>query len=355
MKNLYDVLGVAKNATDEEIKKVYRRLARQHHPDANPDDAEAAQKFKEITEAYEVLSDKQKRSEYDLYGTTGRRRTYNHGKPFTSVFDDFVTHFYGPRKRQERGRNIHAEVHITLEQVFSGANVDVKYNYRDICLNCKGEGASYVNCTACNGRGVVELHGTAMIVQTSCGECGGTGRQVRETCSNCTDGYYNPQERVCDLNIPPGVEDGMTFSAHGKGELTSNGVAGDLYITVRVKPHEVFKRGDQGSIFVEIPITYSELVLGTTLTVPTLDSNVTLKVPSGTQAGSRMRLTGMGLPIFNKAGIYRQGDQFVILKLHVPCEVEESHKELIEKLSQIDSLIVEQRRKEIMEKLGADE
>lgn len=331
MKNPYEVLGVSQSASLEEIKKAHRKLSRTYHPDVNSDPT-AEEKFKEIQEAYEIVGDPDNRQQFDRFGFTGNR----HNKPFTSPFDDFFSSIFEHGPRQAVGENIFIDLPVTFDQVLHGEEVEVKYVRRNLCSKCKGVGGSSITCSSCNGQGTRITRGPNMTVQTTCNVCGGMGKTLGETCEDCQGGYSGSEEKSFKFNIPPGVEDHMRFVRNGMGEpcADSEGIPGNLYVTVALQPHSLFERGRQGSILSKINVSYTQLVLGDSIEIDALDGKVNLKLPAGTQPNTRFKLKGIGLPIFNSANT--RGDQFVEVKLIVPEKPSDRHVELLKELLQVD-------------------
>ena len=361
---MYEVLGVGKKATDEDIKKAYRKLARQFHPDRNPGDKEAEDKFKEVQNAYDILSDEQKRAEYDRYGPADPNNQFagggpfRRGKPFTSTMDDFFTSFFGERQKGSvSGEHIKVEAEVTLEQVGSGVEIPLTFLRHKRCEKCNGAGGTETMCPHCSGQGVRVIHGQAMTVRVTCQACEGSGKLISERCLECNGGFKEATEETIQFKVPPGVETGMKFLQSGLGEPapTPDGRPGNLYVVITVKPHEWFHRLANGHLLLEVPVSYTQLVLGAEVDVPTIDGKkVVFKIPAGTQPNAKFRLANIGLPIFNNSGtIYSRGDQLVQVKLEVPTQVEGRLREIISELSELDKDNVTTLRREYLDKLGA--
>lgn len=364
MKDYYQVLGVSKNVTEEELKSVYRKLAKQYHPDRNPGDKEAEEKFKEVQEAYDVLSDRDKRAHYDSYGSapprSGHSSPFQRGKPFASVFDDFYSQFMGEHRRNPlKGEDIHVVADVSLEQLVNGGEIDINYTKHKLCETCNGKGGELEQCQHCNGTGYRVIRGANATVQTTCQGCGGTGSTMTKTCTECNLGYQHEIiQETTKFQVMPGVEDGMTFARKGKGEPCSDagGRPGDLFIQISTKPHTFFQRMKQGGLFVEVPVSYTQLVLGCDIEVPTLEGRANLKIPPSTPSETKFRLKGLGLPIFNNSTtIYKRGDQFVQVKLEIPAAVEGELLRKLEELAELDKASLTPLRKEYLEKLGASD
>lgn len=365
MKDLYSILGLNKNATEDEIRKAYRTLARQYHPDRNPGDKGAEDKFKEVASAYEILGDKNKKHDYDRFGSVGSSRDYQgdnpfrnpfgRGKPFTSNMDDFFASFFGEQQRASKDHaDIIADVYLTLGQVFNGGKINVKFPQKSICTTCAGSGGSEDNCTHCDGKGTRIVEGKAMTVRVSCSACEGKGKIRSSICADCLNGYVSSQDGSVSFDIPLGVETGMSFIHRGLGNPTQSGASGNLIINVRVEEHELFKRVNQGDLFLIVPINYSKMVLGGDIDVPTLDGMVSLKIPPGVKNGTKFKLSGKGLHKFNNKTSnhpHSRGDQFVLVELEIPKNISDQHKEILQELIKLEDQEVSAQRKEYLEKV----
>lgn len=358
MSDLYEIIGVPRDATEEQISKAYRKLAMKYHPDRNPGDADAVEKFKEVQSAYEVLGDPDKRAFYDRHGSGAddRGSPFRRGKPFTSTMDDFFSQFMGEQRRaQTKGEDIHLEVPVTFNQLLKGGEAEVKYQRSKVCLHCDGRGGAETECPHCGGRGVRIITGKNATVQMSCQACGGAGRTISTACEQCEGGFIPGEEDLIKFAIPPGVEDGMTFIRRGMGQPagTDDGATGDLYIHVKTTPHEFFQRLRNGYILLSVPVSYTELVLGAEIEVPTLEGRANLKIPAGTQDGTKFRLKGIGLPVFNNSQtIYNRGDQLVQVKLEVPKQPEGRYREILEELAELEKANTSPLRQQYLDKLG---
>lgn len=358
MRDLYEIIGVPRDATEEQISKAYRKLAMKYHPDRNPGDEEAVEKFKEVQEAYETLGDPQKRAFYDRGGSGHpfEGHPFRRGKPFTSTMDDFFSQFMGEQRRaKSKGEDIHVEVPVTFEQLLKGGEVEVKYQKAKACANCKGLGGTEAKCPHCDGKGVRVITGRNATVQMTCQGCGGLGHTISEPCANCEGGFMPAEEETLTFTVPPGVEDGMTFIRRGMGQPAGgdNSLPGDLYIHVKTKPHEFFQRIRNGYIVLSVPVSYTELVLGAEIEVPTLEGRANLKIPAGTQDGTKFRLKGIGLPVFNNSQtIYNRGDQLVQVKLEVPKQPEGRYREILEELAELEKANTSPLRQQYLDKLG---
>lgn len=356
MKCPYEILGVTRAALDEDIKKSYRKLARQFHPDVNTEDG-AEDRFKEIQNAYDLLSDPHKRAQYDKYGhvENSGRSPFGHRKTYTSSMDDFFSNMFG-QKQIKSGEHIRVDVQLTLDQINRGHEVELKFNRRERCHSCNGVGGKEAKCSICNGEGSKIIHGKAMTVKTTCQNCNGSGRVLSESCEDCDGGYGLAQQETIKFKVFPGVESNMTFVQRGMGEpcLDPNGMPGDLYIVINVLPHGYYQRLSRGNLFLQATVSYSQLVLGDSFEVPTINGErIVFKIPPGTQSGSKFKLANQGLPVFNNTdNIYERGDLLVQVDLEVPTDLTGRQKELITELFAIEKLEITKLRQEFLDKIG---
>jgi len=353
-RDLYEVLGLQKGASDDEIKKAYRKLAKKYHPDLNPGDKEAEQKMKEVNGAYEVLSDADKKARYDQYGFAGIDLNYagsgaggfggfqdfDLGDIFGSMFGGgFGGGFGGQQTRQNgprKGENLRVNLQLTFEEAVFGCEKSVSITRNEACKDCGGSGAKAgttpETCPVCRGRGQVQSTQRTPFgvfsTNAPCQNCHGTGKIIKEPCQTCKGEGKNRKTRTIQVKIPAGIDDGQTISLRGEGNGGSNGgPAGDLYVTVYVKEHKMFKRDGQ-DIILEMPISFAQAALGATLTVPTVDGKVQYDLPEGTQTGTVFRLRGSGVPNINGRG---RGDQYVKVTVEVPRNLSAEQKELLRK------------------------
>lgn len=359
-KDYYETLGVAKNASKEEIKKAYKKLAKQYHPDLNKEDPKASEKFKEINEAASVLGDDQKRSHYDQYGTASDQfggSGANYGgfdgadfSDFSSSFDfgDIFDQFFGGsggsrsgRRRQNRGSDLRYDLEITLEDVSSGTEKTISVSKLESCPSCRGVGAKHssdiITCSACGGSGVIrEAKRTPFGVfatTTTCRSCGGSGKEIKNKCHECHGSGRSEQKKKLKISIPAGVESGTRLRVSGEGEAgENNSQPGDLYIVVHVAEHEFFDRDGQ-DIVCEVPISFVTAALGGEIEVPTLRGKAKLTIPDGTQTNTIFRMKGKGLPEFQGYGV---GNQNVRVVVETPTKLSKKQKELLEQFG--DSL-----------------
>lgn len=352
-KDFYEVLGVPKGASKEQIKGAYRKLALQFHPDRNKS-PEAEEKFKEITEAYAVLSDDEKRQQYDSFGKEGVYQRYSTEEIFRGVdfgdifrnmgfggFDDIFAQFFGGTRggRSGRGEDLTYHLHVNLEDIVSDSSKEIEVPRTEVCGTCEGTGArpgtSPRQCSACGGTGQiqkVQSTGFARLVRvTTCGKCEGRGYVIDSPCKECRGKGTVAKTRKIVVTIPAGVDDGHTFRLRGEGNAGENGSPpGDLYVVVNLAPHRLFKRQDS-DILLDTRIGVVEAILGTEVDVPTLYGEVKLSVPQGTQPGTLFKIRGKGLP---KVGGWGKGDQYVRVGVEVPKNLSHAQKELLKKFAQ---------------------
>jgi molecular chaperone DnaJ len=362
-RDYYEVLGVGKDATAEEIKKAYRRLARANHPDANPDDPEAEKRFKDVGEAYAVLGDETKRREYDelrRLGAAGfagagggRGGGFGPGGPaMDGDLSDLLGHLFGSagggggggfgpmggaRSRPRRGQDLRADVHLTFEDALAGVRTTLRITGDGACDTCNGSGAapgtSPTRCATCGGRGQVTVDQGPFSFAQPCGTCGGRGQRIDTPCTTCGGEGRVVKPRKLTVRIPAGVRDGAVIRVAGRGGPgQAGGPSGDVLVTVHVEPHPRFgRRGDD--VTLEVPITFTEAALGTKLQVPTpRDGRRTIKVPSGTTSGRTFRIRGEGAP----KGSGGTGDLLVTTRIQVPTRVSRDQRRLLEQLAEHD-------------------
>lgn len=365
-KDYYEILGVPRDASLEDIKKAYRRLAKQYHPDINKDDPQANEKFKEINEAYEVLSDPQKRAQYDRFGTVSEDFSSFGGQQYASdfagftnfsdifsdldsTFSEFVKSFFGRDRTQtreripRRGSDISVGLTITLEEVLTGVEREVEVNRRELCDLCKGSGlepgTQPEKCPYCNGTGEIRSSRSTpfgqMVNIMTCPTCRGAGRIITHPCHQCNGRGVVSRRRKVIVRVPPGIEDGTRLRLKGEGDAGINGgPSGDLFVFVKVKSHPIFNRFG-ADLEYEAVIDVFDAILGTEIEVPTLEGVVEkLNIPPGTQFGSTFRLRGKGLPFINDGG---RGDLIVKIKVEVPQKLSEKERELLLEIANLRS------------------
>ena len=356
-RDFYEVLGVNKGASDDEIKKAYKKMARKYHPDLNPDNKEAEEKFKEVNEAYEILSDADKKARYDQFGHAGVDPNFGaggFGGGFDGGFDfgdlgDIFGSFFGggfggggrrsnPNAPQ-RGESIRLSLTISFEEAAFGCEKEVTVERMEQCGTCGGNGCAAGTqpevCSECRGTGQVQVRRqTPMGVfatTTTCPKCGGKGKIIHQPCNDCRGAGVVRKRKTIQASIPAGIDNSQTISIRGQGHAGKNGgPAGDLLITITVRPHELFRR-EGTSVLCEAPITFAQAVLGAELEIPTIDGKVKYDLPEGTQSGTTFRLKGKGIPSINGRG---RGDQYVTVYIETPRNLNKEQKEALKKFAE---------------------
>lgn len=360
-RDYYDVLSVTKTATGEEIKRSYRKLAMEFHPDRNPGDAEAEAKFKEGAEAYDVLSDPAKKERYDRYGHAGLSDMgggagFSNLNDIFDLFGDILGGFAGGggrgQQRRAQGQDLQIDVELDLFEAFKGTTKTIEFNRAEVCGECNGtrmkKGSRPAKCNRCGGRGAVVTRQGFFQIQVACPSCGGRGEIITDPCSKCDGQGQVLTKRKLDVNIPPGVDSGSRIRLQGEGEVTEiNGPRGDLYCRVRVKAHNVFQR-DGNDLLCEIPITFSQASLGGELEVPTLTGASSLTLPRGTNHGDVFRLRHKGMPDVRGRG---HGDLLIRTLIDIPKKLTKRQEELLRELAEIDQKHVSTVRKGFFDKV----
>ena len=348
-KDYYDVLGVNKNASPEEVKSAYRKLAVKYHPDKNPNDKIAEDKFKEASEAYGILSDKSKKDNYDNFGHAafengGGGQGFS-GSDFSDIFEDFFGVFGGGRQSSSRrssnnrGSDLRYDLTISLEEAYWGKKQNIQFSTSEKCNTCKGNGSkpgfNPDKCTYCGGNGRVRSNQGFFTVQQTCPQCAGSGEEITNPCTDCNGQGNKQTSKKISVTIPKGVDDGTRIRLAGKGEAGMRGGAtGDLYLFINIKSHELFKRSDV-NLFFEFPISIADSALGTTIEIPTVDGKkAKIKIPDGTQDGKQFRLKGKGMPFMRRGDF---GDLYVQVKTEVPINLNKEQKDLLEKFRKIEN------------------
>ena len=358
-RDYYEVLGVSKSASDDEIKKAYRKLAKKYHPDMNPGDKEAEAKFKEVNEAYSILSDKEKRARYDQFGHAGVDPNYGAGGPgggfggfdmgdidlgdiFGSFFGGGFGGFGGSGQRRngpQKGESLRANLTITFEEAAFGCEKEINLNRTEECDACHGSGCepgtTAETCPDCRGTGVVRVQqrtgGFAFSSTAPCSRCRGTGKIIHSPCKSCGGSGSVKKSKRITVTIPAGIDDGQAISLRGQGNAGKNGgPAGDLIVGVRVKPHPQFRR-DGTTVLYEQPVSFFQAAMGAELEIPTIDGKVKYTLPAGTQPGTTFRLRGKGIPELRGRG---RGDQYVTVRVQVPTSLNSEQKEALRAFAQ---------------------
>ena len=355
-RDYYEVLSVTKTASGEEIKRAYRKLAMQYHPDRNPGDAEAEAKFKEAAEAYDVLSDNNKKERYDRYGHAGLSDMGGGGGGFSNLndifdlFGDILGGFGmgggGGQRRRTQGQDLQIDVELELIDAFKGTTKTIEFNRAEVCGECNGtrmkKGSRPAKCNRCGGRGAVVSRQGFFQIQVACPSCGGRGEIITDPCSKCDGQGQVLSKRKLDVNIPAGVDTGSRIRLPGEGEVNEiNGPRGDLYFRIRVKPHGVFQR-DGTDLLCEVPVTFAQAALGGELEVPTLTGAATITLPRGTNHGDIFRLRHKGMPDVRGRG---HGDLLIRTLIDVPKKLTKRQEELLREMAEIDQKHVSTARK----------
>lgn len=346
-RDYYEILGVARGATADELKKAYRKLAKEYHPDRNAGDKTAEQKFKEINEAYDVLKDEQKRAAYDRYGHAafqggmgggggGPGPGFDFGSTFSDIFEDLFGEFTGRRPgagtgHASRGADLRYNLQITLEEAFKGKQENIRITTAVVCDSCHGsggeKGSKPIPCPTCHGSGRVRSQQGFFTIERTCHNCHGSGQVIKDPCRQCAGSGKVRKERTLAVNIPAGVEEGTRIRLAGEGEAgVRGGPSGDLYIFVSIKPHKLFRR-ENDDIHCRVPIKMTTAALGGTIEVPTIDgTRVKVNVPEGTQSGHQFRLRGKGMSIMRATG---RGDMYIHAMIETPVHLNKKQKELL--------------------------
>ena len=351
-RDYYEILSVEKTADGATIKRAYRRMAMRYHPDRNPDDAESEVKFKEASEAYEVLSDPDKRARYDQYGHAGLRGAAGHDfnsmdvgdifSMFEDIFGQNISGFgrrgAGGRNRAQQGYSLETEVEINLEDVLTGATHEVEFTRQDICETCDGSGArpgtKPTTCPTCGGAGQVQQGGGFFRMVTTCPSCGGRGSVIQEKCPTCKGAGRQPRKRVLSVKIPAGIHDGQAIRVSGEGEPGVNGgPRGNLHVVIRIRPHELFTR-DGDHLILKLPISFTQAALGASIKVPTLSGEHELTLKPATQHGDVFHIHGQGMPDLRSG---RRGNMIVVTLIEIPKKLTSEQEQLLREFAKTEN------------------
>ena len=362
-RDYYEILGINRNSTDQELKGAYRKLALQYHPDRNPGDKSAEEKFKEAAEAYSILSDAEKRRTYDAYGHQGLGSMGGGGfnPDAFGDFSDILGNIFGfgdmfgggqRRNRAQRGDDVRYDLELTFEDAFHGLEVELRIARTEACSSCRGTGAEgedgWTTCSVCRGRGEVLYQQGFLTIRRTCGQCSGSGKLLRRPCRACKgQGSVNGSKKL-KVKIPAGVDNGMKMRVPGEGQPGANGgPTGDLYVFLGVHSHPIFERHDD-DLHCTVPINIAQAALGTEVSIPSLDGERKLKVPEGVQSGETLRLRGLGAQRVNSSG---RGDLIVHISVHTPAKLTREQKRLLEQLREILPAGLEPAEKTLLGKL----
>ena len=353
-RDYYDILGVNKSSSQDQIKSAYRKLAVKFHPDKNPGDKSAEEKFKEASEAYHVLSNSERKQNYDNFGhaafdnNSGGRGgfgNFDFSGSFSDIFEDFFSEGFSgggsrrSRRSNYRGSDLRYDLSISLEEAFSGKKQDIKFSSSEKCDTCNGNGSkpgyNASSCNMCGGNGQVRSSQGFFTVQQTCPQCSGSGEEITNPCNSCNGQGKKQASKRLSVTIPKGVDDGTRIRLAGKGEAGSRGAGnGDLYLFINVNSHELFKRSDE-HLFFECPVSIADAALGVSIEIPTIDGGkAKIKIPAGTQNGKQFRLRGKGMPLMRSGGV---GDLYVQVNTEIPVSLNKEQKELLEKFREIEN------------------
>jgi len=353
-RDFYEALGVTKDASSDQIKAAYRKLAVKHHPDKNKGDKASEDKFKEASEAYHVLSNSERKQNYDNFGHAafenggggrGGFGNFDFSSSFSDIFEDFFGDFGGTGGRRGRknsnlrGSDLRYDLSISLEEAYTGKKQDINFSTSEKCNTCKGSGSKPGQevgaCSMCGGNGQVRSNQGFFTVQQTCPQCSGNGEEITNPCRDCNGQGKKQTSKRLSVTIPKGVNDGTRIRLAGKGEAGSRGAgSGDLYLFINVYSHDLFKRSDE-NLFFECPISIADAALGTAIEIPTIDGGkAKIKIPSGTQSGKQFRLKGKGMPYLRGS---ENGDLYVKVNTEVPVSLNKEQKELLEKFREIEN------------------
>ncbi len=347
-RDYYDVLGISKSSSKDEIKKAYRKLALKYHPDKTKGDKKSEEKFKEASEAYHILSDEKRKNNYDQFGhaafegaSSGQGFGGFDASSFSDIFEDFFGDFGGnntSRRSSNRGNDLRYDININLKDAYQGIEKNVQYTTFKKCSDCTGSGAAKgskpVSCNYCGGKGKVRTNQGFFTIQQTCPQCSGYGETISKPCQDCSGSGKTQSNENVTVKIPRGVDDGTRIRVSGKGEAgTKGGSNGDLYLFVSIENHNIFKRSEE-NLYYELPINFTDAALGTTVEVPSIDGGKSkIKIPAGTQHGKQFRLKGKGMPILRRTLL---GDLYIRIITEVPVSLTKKQKELLEEFKKIE-------------------
>jgi molecular chaperone DnaJ len=361
-RDYYEILGLPRTASEQDIKSAYRRLAVKYHPDKNPGDKEAEECFKEAAEAYSILGDSQKRAQYDRFGHSGVGSSVGFDPSVFSGFEDILGDFFGfgdlfgtggrRRSAAQRGADLRYDLEISFQDAAFGLKTKIKVPRLESCEACGGTGAARGSgpstCPTCQGMGQVRYQQGFFSISRTCHHCQGTGKVVRNPCKECRGEGRIQRQQTMEIKIPAGVDNGSRLRVSGEGEGgVYGGPPGDLYVVIYVKEHEIFER-QENNLYCVIPVSFPQVALGTEILIPTLEGQERLKIPEGTQSGSIFRLKGKGIPSLNGRG---RGDLFVTVNVVTPSKLTREHKKLLEQLAAVSDIENKPLEKSLLNKV----
>lgn len=337
LKNYYEILGLTRNSAQEEIKKAYKKLAFENHPDRNPGNPHAEEKFKEINEAYQILSSPEKRAKYDSFNHMSGESFFDadFGSNFNDIFEDLFDQVFnvGRSRRPERGRDLRYDLQLTFEEAASGVEKEITIPKANPCSDCRGRGAApggEVTCDMCQGNGTIRYSEGFFAMSRSCPKCKGMGTIIKESCRTCGGKGFVGSNHKVKIKIPAGVDNDMRLKMRGEGEAGFfGGPSGDLYIKINIQEHPFFKREGK-DVFCEVPVGFVQAALGAEVVIPTLEGKDTIQIPAGTQPGQTFKLNGRGVPSLDRG---KKGDLYIKVQVEVPVKINSKQKRLLEEFA----------------------